>query len=76
MASGASIKWAGLEMVTKLNKIREQNNYSYEILGIGGVMTTDDYFEYKKAGADTVQSATGAMWNANLAHDIWKKETA
>lgn len=71
---GASIKWAGLEMVTKLKQIKEKNNYSFAIVGIGGVMTVDDYFEYRKAGADLVQSATGSMWNPLLAHDIWKAE--
>ena len=60
-------------MVEKLNKIRQEEKLSYEILGVGGVMTADDYFEYKKTGANGVQSATGAMWNANLAHDIWKR---
>ena len=73
---GASIKWAGLEMVEKLRNIRSEKKLKYEILGIGGVMTPDDYFEYRKAGADVVQSATGAMWNADLAHDIWKKENS
>nr|HVZ58335.1 hypothetical protein [Patescibacteria group bacterium] len=28
---GASIKWAGLEMVERLKKIREKNHYSFEI---------------------------------------------
>jgi dihydroorotate dehydrogenase len=63
-------------MVEKLNKIRQEKKLSYEILGVGGVMTADDYFEYRNAGADAVQSATGAMWNPNLAHDIWKKTNA
>lgn len=67
---GASIKWAGLEMVKKLHEIRKRNNYNYEIIGIGGVMTPSDYNEYRIAGADCVQSATGAMWNPNLANDI------
>jgi dihydroorotate dehydrogenase len=70
---GACIKWAGVEMVARLNQIRQEKSLSYEILGVGGVMTADDYFQYKNAGADAVQSATGAMWNAYLAHDIWKK---
>jgi dihydroorotate dehydrogenase len=69
---GACIKWAGLEMTEKLNQIRQGKNLNYEILGVGGVMTANDYYLYKKAGADAVQSATGAMWNAYLAHDIWK----
>lgn len=73
---GASIKWAGLEMSKKLSTIRKAKGYTYEIIGVGGVMTIDDYASYRDAGADCVQSATGAMWNADLAHDIWKKENA
>lgn len=71
---GASIKWAGLEMVKKLNKIKRINKYKFEIVGVGGVMTPKDYLEYRKAGADLVMSATGAMWNPLLAHEIYQKE--
>jgi len=71
---GSSIKWAGLEMVTRLKRIREKNNYSFEIVGVGGVMNVGDYFEYRTVGADLVQSATGSMWNPMLAYDIWKAE--
>lgn len=71
---GYVIKRAGLEMVSKLNKIRQKGNYKFGIIGIGGVMTVDDYSQYKKAGADVVQSATGAMWNPYLAYEIWKRE--
>lgn len=71
---GASIRWAGLEMTKRLHEIRKTNNYSYEIIGIGGVMTPEDYFLYRKAGADVVQSATGAMWNPMLAYEIWSAE--
>ena len=70
---GAPIKWAGLEMVKKLNKVRKDKKYKFEIVGVGGVMTPKDYFEYRKAGTDLVQSATGAMWNPYLAYEIWKK---
>lgn len=71
---GASIKWAGLEMTEKLSTLRKENGYGYEILGIGGVMTPEDYFEYRKAGADCVQSATGAMWNPHFAYEVWQQE--
>lgn len=69
---GAAIKWAGLDMVKRLAKLREKLHADYEIVGVGGVMTSRDYLEYRKAGADLVQSATGAMWNPYLAYDIWK----
>ena len=67
---GSPIKWAGLEMVNKLNKVRIDKKYKFEIVGVGGVMTPKDYLEYRKAGADLVMSATGAMWNPLLAHEI------
>lgn len=67
---GYSIKWAGLDMVKRLKKLRTEFNYSYTIIGVGGVTTAEDFFEYRKAGADVVMSATGAMWNPYLARDI------
>ncbi|MEI8269995.1 MAG: dihydroorotate oxidase [bacterium] len=70
---GHSIKWAGLEMVGKLKKLREELNYSYTIIGVGGVSTADDFFKYRNAGADIVMSATGAMWNPFLAKEIKEK---
>jgi dihydroorotate dehydrogenase (NAD+) catalytic subunit len=70
---GASIKWAGLEMVKKLDALRKNEKFTYEIVGIGGVMTPEDYQAYIDAGANLVQSATGAMWNPNLAYEIWQK---
>lgn len=67
---GKTIKWAGIETVKKLNDIRKKHNYKFEIVGVGGVMTPKDYLEYRKAGADLVMSATGAMWNPYLAYEI------
>jgi len=67
---GAPIKWAGLEMVTRLKKLREEFGYKYTIIGVGGVSTPEDFFEYRNAGADVVMSATGAMWNSYLAKEI------
>lgn len=67
---GASIKWAGLDMVKRLVRLREKLSSEFEIIGVGGVMTSEDYFEYKKAGADVVQSATAVMWNPYLAQEI------
>jgi len=67
---GAGIKWAGLDMTRRLAAIRKKLNLKFKIVGVGGVMTPADYQEYLDAGADLVQSATGAMWNAELAIDI------
>lgn len=67
---GHSIKWAGIEMVKRLKELKEKLNYSYTIIGVGGVTEPKDFFEYRKAGADIVMSATGAMWNPYLAKEI------
>lgn len=67
---GHAIKWAGLETVRRLKKIKDKNNYSFSITGVGGVVSPADYLEYKDAGADCVMSATGAMWNPSLASEI------
>lgn len=70
---GHAIKWAGLEMVGRLKKLREEFGYNFQIIGVGGVTIPEDFFEYRKAGADIVMSATGAMWNPYLARGIKEK---
>ncbi|OGJ05584.1 hypothetical protein A2456_01175 [Candidatus Nomurabacteria bacterium RIFOXYC2_FULL_36_19] len=70
---GSAIKWAGLDMVKRLKNLREKFGYKFTIIGVGGVFTPEDFFEYRNAGADIVMSATGAMWNPYLARDIKNK---
>jgi dihydroorotate dehydrogenase len=67
---GTGIKWAGLDMVKRLDALRKQHNLDYKIIGIGGVMTPQDFQDYQAAGADVVQSVTAAMWNDQLAAQI------
>lgn len=67
---GHAIKWAGLDMVKRMKKIREELGLSLTIIGVGGVTQVTDFLEYRNAGADAVQSATGAMWNPYLAKEI------
>ncbi|MEK7594042.1 MAG: hypothetical protein AAB436_00170 [Patescibacteria group bacterium] len=67
---GAGIKWAGVDMVKKLDALRKQHSLDFEIIGIGGVMTPADFQDYRDAGADVVQSVTAAMWNDQLAAEI------
>jgi len=70
---GAAIKWAGLDMVKRLKKLTANSQQRIAIIGVGGVTKPEDYFEFKDAGADVVMSATGAMWNPNLAQEIKQK---
>lgn len=71
---GSGIKWAGLDFVRRLGAIRESNNFTFSIEGVGGVVTPADYQDYRNAGADSVMSATGAMWNPLLAEEIKSKK--
>ena len=67
---GNAIRGAGLDMVGRLHAIREKLGLDFTIVGVGGVVHPEDYRAYREAGANAVMSATGAMWNANLARDI------
>ncbi len=67
---GSGIKWAGLEMVTRLVDLRKKLGLDFEIIGVGGVATPDDFHDYLNAGATIVQSVTAAMWNDRLAEQI------
>lgn len=69
---GDAIRWAGLEMVKRLYNLRQEFDYKFEIIGVGGVLNADHYKKYRKTGADAVMSATGAMWNPFLAQEIKK----
>ena len=60
-------------MVKRLKKLTANSQQRIAIIGVGGVTKPEDYFEFKDAGADVVMSATGAMWNPNLAQEIKQK---
>ena len=67
---GAGIQWAGIDMVKRLSTLKMKHSLNYEIIGVGGVATVDDFTLYRDAGADVVQSVTAAMWNDKLASQI------
>jgi dihydroorotate dehydrogenase (NAD+) catalytic subunit len=73
---GSGITWAGVEMAQRLKALREELNMKYAIIGVGGVVTPEDYFTYREAGADAVMSATGAMWNPHLAKEIYERDNS
>lgn len=66
--SGTLIRDVGLEFVRGVRKLCGERS-SVEIIGIGGVMSGDDYALYREAGADAVQAATGALINTHLPHE-------
>jgi dihydroorotate dehydrogenase (NAD+) catalytic subunit len=67
---GRSIRWAGLEMVGRLAKLREEMGLKFAIVGVGGLSDAADYAAYRAAGADAAMTATAAMWNPRLAQQI------
>lgn len=67
---GAPIKWAGLDMIKRLAALRTEFSLPLVLVGVGGVMTPEDYQEYRNHGADAVFCATGAMWNPYLAQEL------
>lgn len=73
---GRGIKWAGLDMVKRLDTLRKEKSLDYAIIGVGGVATPNDFADYRAAGADVVQSVTAAMWNSGLAAEIKQSLTS
>ena len=72
---GGAIRWAGLEMVERLARLRDDLSLQFSIVGIGGISTPADYATYRVAGADAAMSATAAMWNPRLAQQIKQEIT-
>ncbi len=72
---GATIRWAGLEMVDRIHAVRTNRGWrDFALIGVGGVTKPEDYYTYRQAGADAVQSAAGAMWRPLLAQEIIHQE--
>jgi dihydroorotate dehydrogenase (NAD+) catalytic subunit len=68
---GAAIRWAGFEMSTYIVNQKRKNNWKdFVVIGVGGVTSARDYDRYMSVGVDAVQSATGAIWNPQLAINI------
>ena len=67
---GAAIRWAGLEMTERLCRAREARGADFAIVGVGGVLTAQDYRAYRAAGADAAMAATGAMRDSSLGRAI------
>ncbi|WP_018142568.1 tRNA-dihydrouridine synthase [Alloscardovia criceti] len=70
---GAAIKKSGLDMVARMMRVQEQfgiDTSQCAVVAVGGVMSAEDYAQYRQLGARAVMSATGAMWNAHLGEEI------
>ncbi len=65
--SGAAVTEAGLAFVRTVRSVRDASGAGYAIVGMGGVLTVEDVAAQLAAGADVVQSATGACLDPDLA---------
>ncbi|MDN4486626.1 hypothetical protein QQX10_00425 [Demequina sp. SYSU T00039] len=67
---GDAIRWAGLEMVRRLARLRDDAGAGFAIVGVGGVMEASHHLAMRAAGADAVMSATGAMFRPGLGAEV------
>ena len=67
---GNAIKWAGLDMIKRINNMRSEIGLKFKIIGVGGVASAEDFKIYISNGANAVMSATGVMWNSHLAKEV------
>jgi dihydroorotate dehydrogenase len=65
--SGAKIRPLALNFITQLAEINQKNKLGLTLLGMGGVTQAEHFTAFHQAGAQVALSATGVMWNPNLA---------
>jgi dihydroorotate dehydrogenase len=71
--SGVAIRNFGLDFVRTLTKLRKRYRWPFEVIAMGGVMNADDVRAYLRAGADAVQTATGAEDNPLLPLELHRE---
>jgi dihydroorotate dehydrogenase len=68
--SGVAIRDLALDFVSNLASLRRDNGWTFDIIGMGGVMNGHDVRSLMAAGADAVQSATAAANNPALPRTV------
>lgn len=68
--SGIAIRAHALSFASELARLRQELHLDFDIIGMGGVTSADSFAALKFAGADVVQSVTGAFANPFLAAHI------
>ncbi len=69
--SGIAIRDLAREFVKQLASLRELNNWSFDIIGMGGVMDTYDVRALLASGADAVQATSLTANEVKLARRLW-----
>ncbi|MBM7804647.1 dihydroorotate dehydrogenase [Geodermatophilus bullaregiensis] len=67
--SGAAVRGPALDLTRRLVALREAGGHSFAVLAMGGVTDVASFAALYEAGADAVQSASGAFADPFLARD-------
>ncbi|MGY1593376.1 dihydroorotate oxidase [Geodermatophilus sp. SYSU D00708] len=67
--SGAAVRGSALDFTRRLVALREDGGHSFDVLAMGGVTDPASFAALFAAGADAVQSASGAFADPFLARD-------
>jgi dihydroorotate dehydrogenase len=67
--SGAAARSAALDLTRRLVALREAGGHRFDVLAMGGVTDVASFAALHEAGADAVQSASGAFADPFLARD-------
>lgn len=67
---GSPIRELALQFVRDARQIITEEKLDLALIGVGGVTEPQHFNDLLAAGADVVMSATGMMWNPQLAHDF------
>lgn len=65
--AGLAVRNVGVNFVKRLADIRQRHHLSFDIIGMGGVMTPYDVATYRRLGAAAVQTATAARCKPGIA---------
>jgi len=66
---GAGLKPFALETIRDIARLKDSQNYDFEILGMGGITTAKDIDQYLEAGATLAMTGAGSMWNPLMAYN-------
>lgn len=72
--SGVAIRDLALDFVRALALLRRERDWSFDIIGMGGVMNTHDVRALMASGADAVQATTVIANDVRFARQFWAEE--
>jgi len=72
--SGIAIRDLALDFVRELALLRRERGWSFDIIGMGGVMNTHDVRALMASGADAVQATSVIANDVRFARDLWSEQ--